>query len=331
MAIQAQYPSNVLLLDRAVREGKSPIGEDYSLQPQPGGRGIFTDQSQMMFNNGVGANPRKRARELNGTTSSVNPFSMQTQPLQLIDVSQLHTPVTTGLQLAFGEQQRQQQQYQSQQQQQRQRQNQIISQPSVLASLLSEDLGSQIRQQRNEIEQFLQAQGEQLRRTLADKRQRHYRALLGAAEETLARRLKEKEAEVEKAARRNAELEARASQLSAEAQAWQARARAQEATAASLQEQLRLAMIGGGALAPERGEEPGCGGGEAEDAESAYIDPAAPCPASGPSCKVCQSRPAAVVVLPCRHLCLCTECAGVAHNCPLCWSFKESSIEVFLS
>ncbi|THG09981.1 hypothetical protein TEA_012675 [Camellia sinensis var. sinensis] len=291
MAVQAQYPSNVLLLNRSVQEGKNQLGNDYSLQPQPGGRGGgFLDQSHMIFANGAGGtNPRKRGREITATTTSpFNPcFSIQSQSPQLIDLTQLHTHqiqspnvVSTGLRLAFEDQQQQQLQPQQQQQQQRT----LSPQSSVLSSLLSEDFATQIRQQRDEIQQFLQAQGEHLRRTLAEKRQTHYRALLGAAEESVARRLREKEAEVEKAARRNAELSARAAQLSAEAQAWQARARAQEATAAALQEQLQQAIMSGGG--EERGEEMGCsGGGEAEDAESAYIDPDRVVETSGPSCK----------------------------------------------
>uniref|UniRef100_A0A5B7A3B7 Putative BOI-related E3 ubiquitin-protein ligase 1-like n=1 Tax=Davidia involucrata TaxID=16924 RepID=A0A5B7A3B7_DAVIN len=331
MAVQAQYPSNVLFLNRSVPEGKNPLGgNDYSLQPQPGGGGFF-DQSNMLFNNGVGTNPRKRGRELTATTTAINPFSMQNQPPQLIDLTQLHTSqpnvVSTGLRLAFGDQQQQQLQ---QQLQQRQRQQSLSPQSSssVLLSLLSEDLATQIRQQREEIEHFLQAQGEQLRRTLAEKRQRHYRALLGAAEESVARRLREREAEVEKAARRNAELEARAAQLSAEAQVWQAKARAQEAAAATLQAQLQQAIMSGGCAQ----EDGGGVEGQAKDAESAYIDPErVEVVSSGPSCKACRKRVASVVLLPCRHLCLCTECDAVAQACPLCLSFRNSSVEVFLS
>ncbi|CBI33972.3 unnamed protein product, partial [Vitis vinifera] len=314
MAVQAQYPSNVLLLNRGVQDGKI----DCSLQPQPGG---FLDQSHMLFNNGVVANSRKRGREVFGNTNTggvvaptVNSFPLQPQPSQLIDLSVLHNHqpnvVSTGLRLAFGEQHLQHPQQQQQQQQNQQQQSAVLS-------LLSEDFTAQIKHQRDEIDQFLRAQGEQLRRTLAEKRQRHYRALLGAAEESVARRLREKEAEVEKAARCNAELEARAAQLSMEAQVWQAKARAQEATAASLQAQLQQAMMSGG-------------GGQAEDAESAYIDPER-VKSSGPMCKACRKRVASVVLLPCRHFCICTQCDGVVQACPLCLSLRDSSVEVFLS
>lgn len=176
-----------------------------------------------------------------------------------------------------------------------------------------------------------------MRRTLAEKRQMHYRALLNAAEESVARRLREKEVEVQKATRRNSELEARAAQLSVEAQFWQAKARAQQATAVSLQAQLQQAMISGGFAAAQdsrRGEEGVvCAAGvegRAEDAESAYIDPER-VTVLGPSCKACRKRVASVVLLPCRHLSLCTECDQVVQACPLCLTLRNSSVEVYLS
>lgn len=155
----------------------------------------------------------------------------------------------------------------------------------------------------------------------------------------MARRLREKEAEVEKAARRNSELEARAAQLSVEAQVWQAKARAQEATAASLQVQLQKAIMSGGGgvgVGPAQDsrrmeDQLGCPAeGQAEDAESAYIDPDRVV-VSGPRCKECGKRVASVVLLPCRHLCLCTECDQVAQACPLCSTLRSSSIEAYLS
>ncbi|KAG2680128.1 hypothetical protein I3760_11G084400 [Carya illinoinensis] len=322
MAVQAQYPSNILLLNRNVQEG-----HDYSLQPQPGG---FLDQSHMLLiNNGVGTgtNPRKRAREVVQTTG-------------LHNNNNTHQPnvVSTGLRLSFGDQQQQQQHQQQRQQLQHQQQQNVCHSSSPFLPLIAEDFATQIRHQRDEIEQFLEAQGEQLRRTLAEKRQRHYRTLLSAAEGSVSRRLREKEVEVEKATRRNAELEARAAQLSVEAQVWQAKARAQEATAASLQAQLQKAIMttGGGAHDSRSMEDPlgsaagGVEGHQVEDAESAYIDPERVV-VSGPRCKACRKRVASVVLLPCRHLCICSECDQVAQACPLCLSLRSSSIEVYLS
>ena len=113
-------------------------------------------------------NPRKRAREVAasiGVSSSapMNPiFSLQSQQApQLIDLSQLHNNnhqpnvVSTGLRLSFGDQRQQQLQHQQQQQQQQQH---VCHSSSPFLSVITEDYASQIKQQRDEIEQFLQAQ-----------------------------------------------------------------------------------------------------------------------------------------------------------------------------
>ncbi|GAV82553.1 hypothetical protein CFOL_v3_26004 [Cephalotus follicularis] len=329
MAVQAQYPSNVLLLNRTGQDQ----GHDYLTQPQTGAG--FLDQSHMIFTNGGANNPRKRGREI-AASVPINPFSlaMQTQPPQVIDLSQLHNQqqhqqlpqqnvVSTGLHLSL-------QQHLQQNQHHYQHQN---FNSSPLTSVFSHDFSSQIKLQREELDQFLQVQGEQLRRTLVEKRERHYRALLGVVEESIAKRLREKEAEVEKATRRNAELEARAAQLSVEAQVWHAKARAQEATAATLQAQLHqvIACDGGAAQDSRRGDDVlGCAEGQAEDADSAYVDPDWVV-VTGPVCKACRKRVASVVLLPCRHLSLCTDCDLVVHACPLCHCLRNSSVEVYLS
>ncbi|XP_052520063.1 uncharacterized protein LOC128071137 [Budorcas taxicolor] len=369
MAVQAQYPSNVLLLNRTIQEGKNQPGRVSGGDGGGGGGGggiALFDHPHILFNPGVTTNnSRKRGRETMGTTTmngsnalisvTLQQQQQQQQQSQMIDLSQLHTPqnnpnnvvVSTGLRLAFGDQHQHQQQQQQQhhhlQHQQhynshQQQQTSLSPQSSVSLSILSDDFASQIKQQRDEIHHFIQVQGEQLRRELSQKRQRQYRELLVATEEAVARRLREKEVEVEKAVRRNAELEARAAQLSAEAQVWQARARAQEATAATLQAQLQQAMMGGGGggggCSVDRddqwGSSNGVDGVVAEDAESAYIDPDRVAVLTGPSCKACRKRVASSVLLPCRHLCLCTECDAVAQACPLCFTFRSSSVEVNL-
>ncbi|KAJ0431452.1 putative E3 ubiquitin-protein ligase BOI [Helianthus annuus] len=137
--------------------------------------------------------------------------------------NQPNVDVSTGLRLAF---------------------NENIHQSYSSASMLLEDLSTLINHQENEIDRYIQAHGEEFRRKLAEKTQRHYHALIGSANESALRVIREKEAVLEKAARRKAELEARAMQLSAEAQVWEAKAKANEAVAAALQAQLQQTMVG---------------------------------------------------------------------------------------
>ncbi|ONK71808.1 uncharacterized protein A4U43_C04F12610 [Asparagus officinalis] len=173
MAVQAQYPSNLLLFNRSGEQEKKEM--DYSQQP-PG----FFEQAPLFFANGENGNQRKRTRESSASTSAlqrvpnpqiqmINLYSPSIQSPALMNLAQLqnqthhlhhHPPpslVSTGLKLSFEDNHQ--------------------SQPNPFAQ---QDLASLINHQRDEIEHYLIAQGEQLRRTLAERTSRHYRALLAA-------------------------------------------------------------------------------------------------------------------------------------------------------
>ncbi|KAI5642722.1 zinc finger, c3HC4 type (RING finger) domain-containing protein [Phthorimaea operculella] len=51
-------------------------------------------------------------------------------------------------------------------------------------------------------------------------------------------------------------------------------------------------------------------------------------------CVVCQERQKCVLTLPCRHVCLCTECVmrlyGYQRTCPICRTFIYHSVTVYL-
>ncbi|KAG1362092.1 E3 ubiquitin-protein ligase BOI [Cocos nucifera] len=338
MAVQAQYPSNVLLLGTRGEQERKEM--DYPQDPPR-----FLDQSAVFFSDGVNGNPRKRGREIAVVPMAapvqqqhpISLFSLQSQPPStplppptVISLAQLQsqTPplVSTGLRLAFEDQQ---QQHQEQNQNQYNLLLSSSSSSSPFSSFLSEELAAEINQQKDEIEQFLHAQGEQLRRALAERRQRHYRALLGAMEESAARRLREKEAELERAARRRAELEDRLARLRTESMAWQAKAMAEQAAAASLHAQLQQAAAAA-AAAPPQGKAECDGELPAEDAESAHVDPDRVEPER--ACRACRCRPVSVVLLPCRHLCLCSACdAATSDACPVCRCPRTGSVQVFFS
>ena len=191
-------------------------------------------------------------------------------------------------------------------------------------------------------------QAERLRRALADARRRQYRSLLVAAEAVASQRIREKEAEASEAARRGADLEDRVARLRAEAAAWQAKALADQSTAAALHAQLQQAA----AAAQARGkaeEEEDNAGAAADDAGSCFVDPdrvveiAPPPPPPARPCRTCRQASASVVLLPCRHLCVCADCepavpatapfaaGAVAAACPMCRGAVTGTVQVFFS
>ncbi|KAL0693284.1 hypothetical protein Bca4012_060464 [Brassica carinata] len=302
MALQAHHhPSTMFFLNRNGQEAN-----DLSLELQ---------KSQFPPSIPAGVDTRKRAREVSSvidleiTAAPMNPLPYT--PPQFITSRQTTNVVSTGLRLSQGH-------------------SQSLEQRSSSSSpVIDGNFAGETNRQADELDRFLQTQGEQLRCMLAEASERHYRELLRTTEESVRRRLRGKEAEIEKATRRHAELQARAAQMEKESRAWQVRAGAKEAEAMSLQARLQQVVAhGGGVTAAEPRSRGVDGVDEAGDAESAYVDPDR-CESIGPICRICRRRSATVLALPCRHLILCKECDGSVRVCPLCLSSKNSSVEVF--
>ena len=182
-------------------------------------------------------------------------------------------------------------------------------------------------------------QNERLRAGLEEARRRHVRAVVSAVERGAARRLRAAEADLARALARNAELGERVREMGAEGQAWQGIASGHEAVAAGLRatlEQLLLQTPCAGA-ADEEGQ------GEVEDARSCCFEPErqrqegaadddkARGSGTRAACRACGAAEACVLLLPCRHLCLCGGCEAVVEACPVCAATKNASLHVLLS
>ncbi|MQL71889.1 hypothetical protein Taro_004232 [Colocasia esculenta] len=230
-----------------------------------------------------------------------------------------------------------------------------------------EDLVSQLNQQSLEVEAFIRLQNESIRSGLEEARKRHHRALLSATEQSVLRRLREKEAELESASRRNTELEEKIRQLAAENQIWFNVARNNETIVCSLRATLEQVLVhnatpGGAAaagpaiLSARSSQEREEGFGESDCVEPAFpVEDAQSCchegpPATAPevekvtaaarqypremrlggTCKACAKGEASVLLLPCRHVCLCKLCDSSIDACPVCDAPKNASLQVFM-
>jgi E3 ubiquitin-protein ligase BOI-like protein len=208
---------------------------------------------------------------------------------------------------------------------------------STMFSIMGEDLSTQIQQQSEEIELLLKAQGEQVRQLLEEKRHRHSRALVAAIEGGIVRRFQEKDLEIENIKRQNEELAEHVKQLRMEAHRWEVKAKTNEAMVAALKSNLQQAHQAV-ALSREQSKE-GCGDSEADDAASSHHgdDPHARTFQENRElreqrmCRVCRCNDVSILLLPCRHLCLCKECETRLDTCPLCRSFKNASVQVYMS
>ncbi|XP_042519321.1 probable BOI-related E3 ubiquitin-protein ligase 3 [Macadamia integrifolia] len=228
-------------------------------------------------------------------------------------------------------------------------------------SFLGEDITFQIQQQQLEIDRFVAQHTEKVRIEIAERRKRHSRRLMAVLEERITKRLKAKEEEIEKIGKLNWVLEERVKSLCVENQIWRDLAQTNEATANALRSHLEQV------LAQAKDE---CHRGAPEDeavaAGAVVADDAASCCGSsdygadeeevgsqrtlveaardggrsrnnggGMSgnrwCRNCGKEESCVLLLPCRHLCLCTVCGSTLHTCPICKSNKNASVHVNMS
>ncbi|KAK3154222.1 hypothetical protein QOZ80_2BG0187860 [Eleusine coracana subsp. coracana] len=174
-----------------------------------------------------------------------------------------------------------------------------------------------------DIDALVRTENERLRAGLEAARRRHVRAVVSAVERAAAKRLRDAEAELERARARNAEMEERIRQASAEAQAWQGVARSHEAVAAGLRATIDQ-LLRQTPCAVE-------GEGDAEDAQSCCFEQQQEGDdARARACKLCGDADACLLLLPCRHLCLCAACEPAVDACPVCAATKNASLHVLL-
>ena len=167
------------------------------------------------------------------------------------------------------------------------------------------------------------------------------------------KKLRAKEEEIEKICKLNWALEERVKSLCIENQIWRDLAQTNEATANALRTNLEQV------LASQVKDEHTRGVGF-EEAAADVIDDAQSCcgssweverrtlaeeggdkklkdnnnngeEESSRLCRNCRKEESCVLLLPCRHLCLCTVCGSSLHICPICKSTKNASFHVNLS
>ncbi|KAK9267122.1 hypothetical protein L1049_009541 [Liquidambar formosana] len=233
------------------------------------------------------------------------------------------------------------------------------------SSFLGEDISFQIQQQQSEIDSVIVDHTEKLRMELYERRKQHSRMLVTAVQEGVISKLKEKEEEIQRMGKVNWVLQERVKTLCVENQIWRDLAQTNEATANSLRSNLEQVLAhvseerlfggggggGGGGVAADDDAESCCGSNdygnekegrcmlarEGEDDHHGVKDKVAAAAGGGGGdcrnrmCRKCGEREACVLLLPCRHLCLCTVCGSNLHTCPVCNSIMSATLHVNMS
>lgn len=191
---------------------------------------------------------------------------------------------------------------------------------------LSDNLKAEIDRQREEFDRYLKVQEEHILNGVREMRQRQMAAFLSTIEKGVARKLKEKELEIENINKKNKELVEKIKQVSVEAQSWHYRARQNESMVNVLKSNLDKATAQGADHLKE-----GCGDSDVDDAASSCVPPRKALSNPQMACRACKNKEVCMILLPCRHLCLCKDCEVYIDACPVCQSMKTAGVQVFLS
>ncbi|KAL8159739.1 hypothetical protein V2J09_001276 [Rumex salicifolius] len=235
-------------------------------------------------------------------------------------------------------------------------------------SFLGEDLSLEMTQQQLEVDRLISLHMEKIRREMEERRREQSRRIIQSIQGAIGRKLREKEEQIDKIGKVNWALEERVRSLYLENQIWRDLAQTNEATANALRSNLEQVLsqvnaqdfqiCSGGATADAATDdaESCCGSSghgcedEGDEVDGSQVlkwrKVAGTSSAAGERkeatavteeekrkrmCRKCGGRESSVLLLPCRHLCLCTACGSAVDTCPVCNSTSDATVHVNLS
>ncbi|KAI3947724.1 hypothetical protein MKX01_034389 [Papaver californicum] len=198
--------------------------------------------------------------------------------------------------------------------------------------LLDDSVNKELLRQDAEIDRLIKVQGEQLRQTIQKKVQANQLQTISFVKERILQKLREKEMEVEDVNKKNTELEEQIRVLLVDAGNWKQQAKYNENMITALRISLQKVSV------QNKDSKEGCGDSELNDTASfcngRTINQLVCKENKGleklMTCKVCGYNEACMLLLPCRHLCLCKNCESKVSFCPLCQISKFIGMEVYM-
>ncbi|CAM0947248.1 unnamed protein product [Alopecurus aequalis] len=212
------------------------------------------------------------------------------------------------------------------------------------------DIMAEMEKGNKEIDNYFRVEVEQLSKRVREMQKKQMIYFMTSLNRGAAKKLQEKELQLEAMNRRSQELKEQIRQVAIQAQAWQQTAIHNESVATSLKGQLIQVVADQANRTREgRGDSqestaPGqIGNTDANTAAAPggffassllggnSVDGGGGLAVAAVACRWCGAKEAVVLVMPCRHLCLCVDCERIADSCPVCHFPKSGSVEINMS
>ncbi|KAE9461520.1 hypothetical protein C3L33_06589, partial [Rhododendron williamsianum] len=214
------------------------------------------------------------------------------------------------------------------------------------------DIPLLIHQHQLEIQHIVSQHTKRLRLELEERQKQQARLLVSKIGEGVAKKLKEKDEQIQRMGKLNWVLQERVKSLFAENQLWRDLAQSNEATANSLRSNLKqvlLAHVSNDCPTPADDAESCCDNGDYEEegdherhtlavegGDGERVKDKEVVGGGGKNgkrmCKRCGERESSVLLMPCRHLCLCSQCwSSLIRTCPVCNSSMNATLHVNMS
>ncbi|KAK6796408.1 hypothetical protein RDI58_004109 [Solanum bulbocastanum] len=209
---------------------------------------------------------------------------------------------------------------------------------SQIPSFVGDDVLPLVQQYQLDINSIISHHTKKIRLELEEQQKHQSRMLVSAISERVMTKMKEKDEQIQRLGKINLVLQERVKTLYMENQLWRDLAQTNEATANSLRSNLEqvLAHVTEERLSTEEDAESCCGSSnnndEDEEEEAVRILAGDAQDKRNRMCRRCGERESCVLLLPCRHLCLCTVCGSSLQDaCPVCNSNMNATVHVNMS
>ncbi|OWM72751.1 BOI-related E3 ubiquitin-protein ligase 1-like [Punica granatum] len=209
---------------------------------------------------------------------------------------------------------------------------------------VDQDIALGTRRQQSDLDRLIAQQTERMRLEVEEKVRQQSKELLTDIHEGIARKLREKDEEIQRMGKLNWVMQERIKTLCVENQLLRSLAQTSEAAANTLRSNLEQVLavahvaedrhpFSAAAAAVEEDAESCCASsssGKRAAKEKDHRVAVAGSGSRGPrgACRGCGKKEPCVLLLPCRHLCLCAACGSVLHGCPVCGSVMTGTVHV---